>query len=195
MTADERDTAFEMAVAAVRYGPGVTREVGMDLADRHLHRTLIVTDPVVARLPPAQAVVDSLDANNVQWVMYDRVRVEPTDESWLDAIAFARDQEFDAKWRSAEDRRSTRRTPSTCTRCIRRLISSTTSTRGGGIGRPRHPVSRRRIVHGDSVHGSPSSIASVGACSLPGREPDQRRVVAASDAHGRRASHRGCREP
>jgi hydroxyacid-oxoacid transhydrogenase len=92
----DTERAFEMAVAAVRYGPGVTREVGMDLADRHLHRALIVTDPVVARLPPAHAVVDSLDANHVQWVMYDRVRVEPTEESWLDAIAFARDQEFDA---------------------------------------------------------------------------------------------------
>jgi hydroxyacid-oxoacid transhydrogenase len=57
---------------------------------------LIVTDPVVAKLPPARAVVDSLDASKVQWVMYDRVRVEPTEESWLDAIDFARAQTFDA---------------------------------------------------------------------------------------------------
>lgn len=92
----DRDTAFEMAVAAVRYGAGVTREIGMELGDRHLRRALIVTDPVVAKLPPARAVVDSLDANKVQWVMYDRVRVEPTEESWLDAIGFARDQTFDA---------------------------------------------------------------------------------------------------
>ena len=85
-----------MAVAAVRYGAGVTRELGMDLADRGIRRALIVTDPVVARLSPARAVVDSLDANGVQWVMYDRVRVEPTEESWLDAIDFARGQAFDA---------------------------------------------------------------------------------------------------
>ena len=91
-----RDTAFEMAVAAVRYGAGVTREVGMDLADRGLRRALIVTDPVVAMLPPAKAVVDSLDANGVKWVMYDRVRVEPTEQSWLEAIDFARGQTFDA---------------------------------------------------------------------------------------------------
>lgn len=92
----DRDTAFEMAVAAVRYGAGVTREIGMELVDRNLRRVLIVTDPVVAKLPPVSAVVDSLDANNVQWVMYDRVRVEPTEESWLDAIGFARWQTFDA---------------------------------------------------------------------------------------------------
>jgi len=92
----DRDNAFEMAVAAVRYGAGVTREVGMDLADRGIRRALIVTDPVVAKLPPARAIVDSLDASSVQWVMYDRVRVEPTEESWLDAIDFAREQTFDA---------------------------------------------------------------------------------------------------
>jgi hydroxyacid-oxoacid transhydrogenase len=92
----EKDTAFEMSVAAVRYGAGVTREVGMDLADRGVRRALIVTDPVVARLPPAQAVVDSLDANSVKWVMYDGVHVEPTEQSWLEAIDFARGHSFDA---------------------------------------------------------------------------------------------------
>ena len=92
----DRDTAFEMAVAAVRYGAGVTREIGAELIDRKLYRALIVTDPVVAKLSPARAVVDSLDANDVRWVMYDRVRVEPTEESWLDAIDFARGHTFDA---------------------------------------------------------------------------------------------------
>jgi hydroxyacid-oxoacid transhydrogenase len=92
----DRDSAFEMAVAAVRYGPGVTCEIGMELSDRGIRRALVVTDPVVARLPPARAVVDSLEASRVPWVMYDRVRVEPTEESWLDAIDFARGQTFDA---------------------------------------------------------------------------------------------------
>ena len=96
MTQVNRDTAFEMAVAAVRFGAGVTSEVGMDLIDRDLGRALIITDPVVARLPPVQAVVDSLDANGVKWVMYDRVEVEPTEQSWLDAIDFARGHAFDA---------------------------------------------------------------------------------------------------
>jgi hydroxyacid-oxoacid transhydrogenase len=95
MVAIERDNAFEMAVAAVRYGAGVTRELGIDLVDRRLRRALIITDPVIAKLSPARAVVDSLDANDVQWVLYDRVRVEPTEESWLDAIDFARGHTFD----------------------------------------------------------------------------------------------------
>jgi hydroxyacid-oxoacid transhydrogenase len=92
----DRDTAFEMAVASVRFGVGVTNEIGMDLSDRGLRRVLIVTDPVVARLPPVQAVVEALDASGVTWVMYDRVHVEPTEQSWLDAIEFARGHTFDA---------------------------------------------------------------------------------------------------
>ena len=48
MAAIERDNAFEMAVAAVRYGAGVTRELGMELADRGIRRALIVTDPATA---------------------------------------------------------------------------------------------------------------------------------------------------
>jgi len=90
------DIAFEMATSSVRYGAGVTAEVGMDLADRGVRRVLVVTDPVVARLPPATTVVDSLQGNGVEWVMFDRVRVEPTEDSVLDAIAFARSEPFDA---------------------------------------------------------------------------------------------------
>jgi hydroxyacid-oxoacid transhydrogenase len=85
-----------MTAAAVRYGAGVTREVGLDLADRRIRRALVITDPVVARLPPAKAVVDSLDANGVNSIVYDRVHVEPTEQSWLDAIDFARGHTFDA---------------------------------------------------------------------------------------------------
>ena len=90
------DTAFEMAVASVRFGVGVTREVGMDLSDLGVRRVLVLTDPIVGRLPPAQTVADSLAASGLEFTIYDRVRVEPTDESFLDAIVFARDRGFDA---------------------------------------------------------------------------------------------------
>lgn len=91
-----RDYAFEMAASAVRFGVGVTREVGMDLAELGARRVLVLTDPTLSRLPPVQTVLESLEANRVPFVLYDRVRVEPTDESFLDAIAFAGASPFDA---------------------------------------------------------------------------------------------------
>jgi hydroxyacid-oxoacid transhydrogenase len=42
-----------------------------------------------------RAVLDSLDANGIHATLYDRVRVEPTDESFDDAIRFARAGDYD----------------------------------------------------------------------------------------------------
>ena len=91
-----KDIAFEMAVSSVRFGVGVTREVGMDLAESGARHVLVVTDPVLARLPPVHTVLESLDQNKIAYALYDRVRVEPSDESFLDAIAFANAHPFDA---------------------------------------------------------------------------------------------------
>jgi len=97
MTSDSiYDSAFEMAASAVRFGVGVTREVGMDLAELGARDVLVLTDPVVSRLPPVATVVAALEASRIPFALYDRVRVEPTDESFLDAIAFARARPFDA---------------------------------------------------------------------------------------------------
>jgi hydroxyacid-oxoacid transhydrogenase len=91
-----QDYAFEMAASAIRFGVGVTREVGADLAELGARNVLVVTDPVLRALPPVQTVADSLDASRLKWGLYERVRVEPTDESFLDAIAFARGGGYDA---------------------------------------------------------------------------------------------------
>ena len=87
--------AFEMAASSVRFGAGVTREVGMDLADHGVRRALVVTDSTVVRLPPMRIVLESLEAQGIVAVVYDRVRVEPTDESFRDAIQFAAGREID----------------------------------------------------------------------------------------------------
>ena len=91
-----KDIAFEMAVSSVRYGIGVTREVGMDLAEMGAKNVMVLTDSHLARLAPVQTVVESLEQNGVAFALYDRVRIEPSDESFLDAIAFARERTVDA---------------------------------------------------------------------------------------------------
>ena len=90
------DTAFETATSAVRFGKGVTREVGMDLVDLGAHRVLVVTDPNLARLPPVATVLQSLDDNRVAFVLYDRVSIEPTDRSFREAIDAGTREPFDA---------------------------------------------------------------------------------------------------
>ncbi len=92
----DRDSAFEMAASSVRYGAGVTRELGADLAERGHHRVMVVTDRVVATLPPVAAVLETLEHHNIHVVLYDYVRVEPTDASLRDAIDVAQRESCDA---------------------------------------------------------------------------------------------------
>jgi hydroxyacid-oxoacid transhydrogenase len=92
----KNEFAFEMAASNIRFGPGVTREVGMDLADLGVRNALVITDPGLARMAPVQTVLESLESAGVGFTLYDRVRVEPTDESFLDAIAFAKQAPYDA---------------------------------------------------------------------------------------------------
>jgi hydroxyacid-oxoacid transhydrogenase len=95
-TMAEKDTAFEMAVSSVRFGVGVTREVGMDLKDLGVRNALVLTDPVLSTMSPVQTVMASLHDSGIRAALYDRVRVEPSDHSFLDAIRFGRDGEYDA---------------------------------------------------------------------------------------------------
>ncbi|HET8550434.1 MAG TPA: hydroxyacid-oxoacid transhydrogenase [Bryobacteraceae bacterium] len=86
--------AFEMATSSIRFGWGATREVGMDLADLGLRRVLVITDPVIRNLPPVHTALESLHGR-VEHELFDRVRVEPTDESFLEAARVAREGGFD----------------------------------------------------------------------------------------------------
>src|SRR6516164_8746856 len=90
------EIAFEMATSSIRFGAGVTREVGMDLADLGTRRALVVTDPRLSQTRPVETVLESLHENHIPFVLYDRVRVEPNDESFQDAIAFAQESPCDA---------------------------------------------------------------------------------------------------
>jgi hydroxyacid-oxoacid transhydrogenase len=86
--------AFEMATSAIRFGFGASREVGHDLADLGVRRVMVVTDRNLRQLEPLAKVLESIEGC-VEYAVYDRVRVEPTDESFLDAATFAREGGFD----------------------------------------------------------------------------------------------------
>uniref|UniRef100_A0A3P8RNL9 Hydroxyacid-oxoacid transhydrogenase, mitochondrial n=1 Tax=Amphiprion percula TaxID=161767 RepID=A0A3P8RNL9_AMPPE len=85
----------QMASSNIRYGEGVTREVGMDLQNLGARNVCVMTDRTLSRLPPVAAVLESLAKNGVRYRVYDSVRVEPTDASFKDAISFAKSDSFD----------------------------------------------------------------------------------------------------
>ncbi len=94
--ADEKEYAFQMAASNIRFGPGVTREIGMDMVDLKARRVMVLTDSNLAKLPPVATVLESLDEQKIDYAVFDRVHVEPTDKSFQEAIDFARADAFDA---------------------------------------------------------------------------------------------------
>lgn len=91
-----KDYAFEIKCSTVRYGLGVTREVGLDLLNLGAKNVCVMTDPNVVSLSPMKAVLDSLSKNKVNYKVYDKVKVEPSDSSFKDAIKFAKESDFDS---------------------------------------------------------------------------------------------------
>jgi hydroxyacid-oxoacid transhydrogenase len=89
------ETAFTMDTSSIKFGPGVTREVGADMAALGAKRVMVVTDPNLARSEPVSITLEALRREGIDAVLYHQVRVEPTDASFKDAIRFATAGDFD----------------------------------------------------------------------------------------------------
>lgn len=85
------DTAFTVDASRVTYGRGCLREVGDRVRALGVERVALFTDPTVAELEIFDTVRRSLRDADVDVVTYTEVRVEPTDESFEQAAAFAAD--------------------------------------------------------------------------------------------------------
>ncbi len=94
-TAAVKESAFTIDTSSIKYGPGVTREVGFDMKKMGANRVMVVTDPRLASSEPVALALAALREQNIDAVLYDQVRVEPTDISFQHAITFARDGNFD----------------------------------------------------------------------------------------------------
>src|SRR5438105_10970196 len=86
--------AFELAASSIRFGRGVTREIGMDLAEMKAKRVMVLTDPNLAKLAPVETVLQSLRDNKISHALFDRLLVDPIDVSLRVAIAFAAQDRF-----------------------------------------------------------------------------------------------------
>ena len=90
-----RETAFTMDTSSIKFGPGVTRELGADMAALGVQRVMLLTDARLAQGESVAVALTSLRAAGIDAVAFDDVRVEPTDASFQAAIAFAQDGAFD----------------------------------------------------------------------------------------------------
>ncbi|WGX95957.1 hydroxyacid-oxoacid transhydrogenase [Nocardioides sp. L-11A] len=90
MTPQPSETVFTYAAPALKFGHGAATEVGYDVRGWGARRALLVTDAGVAAAGHAETVADSLRSHGVEVVTYAGARVEPTDASLEEAVAFAR---------------------------------------------------------------------------------------------------------
>lgn len=89
------EEAFAIDANAVTFGPGVLDECGPLVAGLGARRVALFTDRRLAELPHVAVARASLARAGVDVAVYDAVHVEPTDRSFADAAAFARDGRFD----------------------------------------------------------------------------------------------------
>lgn len=85
-TSQQKEYAFEMAASSIRFGPGCTKEVGMDFKNMGAKKVMVVTDGNVRKLDAMKQVVEGLTREGVPFEVFDGVRVEPKDSSIKTAI-------------------------------------------------------------------------------------------------------------
>ena len=89
------ETTFQMESSSIKVGKGATGEVGNDLQRLGCRRVLVLTDPHLAALEPVAVTINSIRAAGIEVECFDRVRVEPTDGSFAEAIVVATEGRFD----------------------------------------------------------------------------------------------------
>jgi hydroxyacid-oxoacid transhydrogenase len=89
------ETAFSMDTSSIKFGPGVTREIGWDMEEQGSHRVMVVTDANLSESEPVAVTLEALRKHGIDAVLFDQASVEPTDISFKEAIKFAEDGNFD----------------------------------------------------------------------------------------------------
>jgi hydroxyacid-oxoacid transhydrogenase len=79
----QKEYAFEMAASSIRFGPGCTKEVGMDFKNMGAKKVCVVTDSTVSRLDAMRQVEEGLGREGIEFVVYDKTQIEPKDSSYV----------------------------------------------------------------------------------------------------------------
>ncbi|MEZ4307759.1 MAG: iron-containing alcohol dehydrogenase [Polyangiaceae bacterium] len=95
LAATDFETAFSVDASAITFGHGALAELGDHARSLGMARVALFTDPRVRALPFFDTAHRSLLAAGLDVGVFDEVKVEPTDASFLAAADFARQGRFD----------------------------------------------------------------------------------------------------
>jgi hydroxyacid-oxoacid transhydrogenase len=89
------ENVFSVDISSITFGHGVLKETGEHAKSLGMKRVALFTDKTLISLPYVAQVRDSLTAQGLDVVIFDEVRIEPTDQSFLAAAKFASEGNFD----------------------------------------------------------------------------------------------------
>src|SRR5215217_4743205 len=91
----DNETIFTMEATPLKYGPGASEEAGWELKRMGVGRVMLVSDPGVVKATITGRIMELIDAEGIEVEVWDRSRVEPTDDSFQAAADFAAEGDFD----------------------------------------------------------------------------------------------------
>ena len=89
------ENVFAIDTSNIKYGSGVTNEIGFEMNRLGSKRVMLVTDPKMAKSNCVEIAIKSLNQFGIETILFDQVSVEPTDDSFKLAIKFAQSENFD----------------------------------------------------------------------------------------------------
>lgn len=89
------ESVFTWGAPPLKFGVGALAEVGQEVAAAGARTCLVMTDPGVRATGIPDQIHDHIADAGVQVELFDQVGVEPTDESIEQAVAYARQSEWD----------------------------------------------------------------------------------------------------
>ncbi len=92
---EDHENVFSVDISSITFGHGVLKEAGEHAKALGMQRVALFTDKTLASLPYVAQVRAAMTAAALDVVIYDEVKVEPTDQSFLAAARFATEGQFD----------------------------------------------------------------------------------------------------
>jgi hydroxyacid-oxoacid transhydrogenase len=89
------ETIFTMEATPLKYGPGASEEAGWELKRMGVGRVMLVSDPGIVKANITGPIVELIEAEGIEVEVWDRSRVEPTDDSFQAAADFAAEGDFE----------------------------------------------------------------------------------------------------